>query len=99
MLILSLGMSSYRAAGESPTPSPNPDAQFDQIARDFIGGYLAARPLFGVALGLHEFDGKIGDYSRLAIDAETERLHRFQTQLTKIDPQTLSQRADIDRRI
>lgn len=94
-------MSSSRAAAASPSPSPspNPDAQLDQIARDFISGYLAARPLFGVALGLHEFDGKIGDYSRLAIDAETERLHRFQTQLTKIDPQTLSQRADVDRRI
>jgi uncharacterized protein (DUF885 family) len=104
-IILSLGLSSYRAAGESPTPTasqsptPNPDAQFDQMARDFIGGYLAARPTFGVALGLHEFDGRITDYSRLAIDAETERLHRFQTQLTKIDPKTLSQRADIDRRI
>jgi uncharacterized protein (DUF885 family) len=90
-------MSICRAA--DPSPSPNGDAQFDKIARDFIGGYLAARPLVGVALGLHEYDGKIGDYSRLAIDAEIERLHRFQTQLSKLDPQALSQRADIDRRI
>jgi uncharacterized protein (DUF885 family) len=90
-------MSSCWAAAESP--APNADAEFDKIARDFIGGYLAARPGTGVALGLHDYDGKIGDFSRLAIDAEIERLHRFQTQLSKIDPQTLSQRADIDRRI
>ncbi len=90
-------MSSCWAAAESP--APNADAEFDKITRDFIAGYLAARPLVAVALGVHDYDGKIGDFSRLAIDAEIERLHGFQTQLSKIDPQTLSQRADIDRRI
>lgn len=96
-LILSLGVSSCRAAAES-SPA-NIDAPFDKLAREFITGYLAARPLLGVALGLHEYDGKIADYSRLSIDAEIERLHRFQTQFAKIDSATLSQRADIDRRV
>ena len=75
------------------------DADFEKLARDYIAGFLAARPLQGVALGLHDYDGKIGDYSRLAIDAEIERLHRFDTELSKIDPVTLSKSADIDRRI
>src|SRR5262245_1026530 len=75
------------------------DADFDKLVLDFIGGYLTARPLQGVALGLHQYDGKIGDYSRLAIDAEVERLKRFQSELNKLDPKTLSQQADIDRRI
>src|SRR5712691_10525068 len=75
------------------------DADFDKMVLDFIGGYLAARPLQGVALGFHQYDGKIGDYSRLAIDAEMERLKRFQAQLGKLDPSQLSKRAEIDRRI
>ena len=75
------------------------DADFDKLVLDFIGGYLAARPLQGVALGFHQYDGKIGDYSRLAIDAEVERLKRFQDQFNKIEAGKLSKQADIDRRI
>ncbi|HEY2713925.1 MAG TPA: DUF885 domain-containing protein [Chthoniobacterales bacterium] len=88
---------------KTPTPAKvtanDPDAQFDRMALDFIGGYLAARPLLGVTLGLHQYDGKIGDYTRLAIDAELERLHRFQNAFSQLDGSKLSQRADIDRRI
>jgi len=75
------------------------DADFDKLALDFIGGYLMARPLQGVALGFHQYDGKIGDYSRLAIDAEVERLKRFQDQFNKIEASKLGKQADIDRRI
>src|SRR5712691_9119702 len=96
-LIFSLGISSsiFPQAAEPQKA----DADFDKLALDFIGGYLAARPLQGVALGFHQYDGKIGDYSRLAIDAEMERLHRFQDQLNKLDPGKLSKRAAIDRRV
>src|SRR5712691_7089736 len=96
-LIFSLGISSsiFPQAAEPQKA----DADFDKLALDFIGGYLAARPLQGVALGFHQYDGKIGDYRRLAIDAEVERLHRFQDQLNKLDPVKLSKRAAIDRRV
>lgn len=61
--------------------------------------YLAAHPLQGTALGLHEYDGKISDYSRLALDAELSRLRRFDDRLAKFDPAKLSQRQSIDLRI
>ncbi len=96
-LLFSLGCALPLAA-ETPKPGKG-DADFDKMALDFMGGYLAARPLTGVALGLHQYDGKIGDYSRLAIDAEVERLRRFQGQFQKIDASTLSKRADLDRRL
>jgi len=83
---------------QSPSPAKS-DADFDKIALNFISGYLAARPLQGVALGFHQYDGKIADYSRLAIDAEVERLQRFQDELSKLDPKPLSKVAEIDRRI
>ena len=96
-LALSFGAAApFRAQAAETSPA---DAAFDKLALDFIGGYLAARPLQGVALGLHQYDGKIGDYSRLAIDAEVERLQRFQDHFGKLDASKLSKGADIDRRI
>jgi uncharacterized protein (DUF885 family) len=95
LLALSLGAANQLWAQTAATPSA--DADFDKLALDFTSGYLAARPLQGVALGFHQYDGKIGDYSRLAIDAEVERLKRFQNQLGKLDASKLSKGAAIDR--
>jgi len=88
-------------ATPTPTPAPSlsPEQEFNKQATDFISGYLSARPLRGVELGFHQYDGKIADYSRLAIDAEAERLKRFQGQLQKFDPGKLSRQAELDRRI
>ncbi len=97
LFLCSLGWIAPLAA-QTPTPAKG-DAAFDKLALDFVGGYLAARPLTGVALGIHQFDGKIGDYTRLAIDAEVERLRRFKGEFEKIAPGQLSKRSDIDRRI
>ena len=76
-----------------------PDAEYEAVAEEYIRGYLAAHPLQGTALGFHEYDGKIGDYSRLALDAELSRLRRFDDRLKKIDGGKLSQRQSIDLRI
>jgi uncharacterized protein (DUF885 family) len=75
------------------------DAEFDKLADDFIRGWLEARPLQGTTLGFHEYDGKINDFSRGAIDTETNRLKRFGEQLKKVDATKLSPRASIDLRI
>ncbi|MEO8043589.1 MAG: DUF885 domain-containing protein [Spartobacteria bacterium] len=95
ILSVSLALTTLAEEGEQKKS----DAEFDKLALDFISGYLAARPLQGVALGYHQYDGKIGDYSRLAIDAEVERLKRLQDELGKLDPSKLSKGADLDRRI
>jgi uncharacterized protein (DUF885 family) len=75
------------------------DSEYEAVAEEYIKGYLAAHPLQGTALGLHEYDGKITDYSRLALDAELSRLRRFDDRLTKFDPGKLSHRQSIDLRI
>jgi hypothetical protein len=46
-----------------------PDAELDFVADEYIRGFLAARPLQGTALGFHEYDGRINEDTRLAIDA------------------------------
>jgi uncharacterized protein (DUF885 family) len=75
------------------------DADYEAVAEEYIKGYFAARPLEGTALGLHEYDGKIRDYSRLALDAELSRLRRFDDRLAKFDPTKLSPRQSFDLRI
>src|SRR5512132_2052606 len=75
------------------------DAEYEAVAEEYMKTYLAAHPLQGTALGLHEYDGKISDYSRLALDAELSRLRRFDDRLAKFDPAKLSQRQSIDLRI
>src|SRR5437762_6081700 len=97
LLAFSLGAATPLPIRAAETPQS--DADFDKLALDFMSGYLAARPLQGVALGIHQYDGKIPDYSRLAVDAEVERLKRFQDQLSKLDPSKLSKQTDVDRRL
>jgi uncharacterized protein (DUF885 family) len=85
--------------GASGLAAQTADADYEAVAEEYIKGYLAARPLEGTALGLHEYDGKITDYSRLALDAELSRLRRFDDRLNKFDPTKLSPRQSIDLRI
>lgn len=75
------------------------DQEYEAIAEEFIKGYFAARPLLGTSIGLHEYDGKISDYSRLALDAELSRLKRFEDRLQKFELGKLSQRQAVDLRV
>jgi uncharacterized protein (DUF885 family) len=75
------------------------DSEYEAVAEEYVKTYLAAHPLQGTALGLHEYDGKISDYTRLALDAELSRLRRFDDRLAKFDPNKLNQRQSIDLRI
>ncbi|MCA1658412.1 MAG: DUF885 family protein, partial [Verrucomicrobiaceae bacterium] len=93
------------ASTRSPKPSPSPtaalkpDVELDNVADEFIRGYLAARPLQGTALGFHEYDGRVYEHTRLAIDAELARLRRFEDRLNKFDIAKLGPRAAIDLRL
>ena len=91
LLMLCFSRAALAAQGE--------DAEYEAVAEEYIKTYLAAHPLEGTALGLHEYDGKISDYSRLALDAELSRLRRFDDRLAKFDPSKLSARQSIDLRI
>src|SRR5881397_1843044 len=75
------------------------DAEYEAVAEEYVKTYLAAHPLHGTALGFHEYDGKISDHTRLALDAELSRLRRFDDRLAKFEPTKLSPRQSIDLRI
>lgn len=63
---------------------------FEKLSEDYLKGYLDWRPQSGVALGLHEYDGKMVDYSKKSLDAEIARLKDFDKKFSEIDSASLS---------
>jgi uncharacterized protein (DUF885 family) len=99
MKILLLLIAAVFLIGCKSAPASKSDAEFNQVAEDFLRGYLAWRPHVGVALGLHEHDGKITDYGSTSIASELRRLKQFDTKLASLDTKALSKRAYYDYRI
>jgi uncharacterized protein (DUF885 family) len=72
------------------------DAAFDTLSEEYLKGYLAWRPQSGTYLGLHDYDGKITDYSKTSIDAELARLKDFDKKFSEIDSASLSKKKYYD---
>ncbi len=77
----------------------DPDTEFGKVAEEYIKGWLAAHPLNATALGFHEYDGRISEFTRLALDAELSRLRRFEDRLKKFDLTKMKPAAAVDLRI
>lgn len=63
---------------------------FEKLSEDYLKGYLDWRPQSGVSLGLHEYDGKMADYSKKSLDAEIARLKDFDKKFSAIDSASLN---------
>src|SRR5215475_8524260 len=83
----------------STSASLDGDAAFRRLSDEYISGYLAWRPQTGTALGFHQYDGKVTDFSRASLDAELARLHKFDDQLGTLKTNELSTKAFYDFRI
>jgi uncharacterized protein (DUF885 family) len=83
---------------QSAIAADSGDAAFNQIADEYLTGYLAWRPLEAAALGFHEFDGKLTDFSQASINVELARLKEFDRRLDAVQTSTLSPQAYFDYR-
>jgi len=75
------------------------DAAFQKLSDDYIAGYLAWRPANGVALGYHQYDGKVTDMSKESLGKELGRLKDFDQKLAAADTASLSPKMFYDFRI
>jgi uncharacterized protein (DUF885 family) len=75
------------------------DAAFQKLADDYLSGYLAWRPAQGVALGFHQYDGKVTDMSKESLGRELGRLKDFDQKLGATDTLSLSPKVFYDFRI
>ena len=97
-----LGLLLTGCSGPAPahrSSAKEADAAFSRVADEYIAGYLAWRPQTGTALGLHEYDGKVTDYSQPSLGAELARLESFDRRLVELDTNALSRRAFYDYRL
>jgi uncharacterized protein (DUF885 family) len=67
-----------------------PDARFQRLAGEFVATHFATRPLAGVALGWHQFDGRFVIPDHAALAAEEARLKQFDAAFASIPPGRLS---------
>lgn len=93
---LVLGAMVFGGCARTRVSSP---AQFQQLADEFLAGHLAWRPSAGVALGLHQYDGRITDFRLASIEAELRRLKDFEQEIAAIDEPKLAHGARFDRRL
>ena len=78
---------------------PVADAAFQKTADKFLHEYFLARPLLGVSLGLHEYDGGTPDLSPAALAKAKEQLRDFDGELAGFaDRKTLGASAESDFR-
>ncbi len=82
---------------DAPVSTPA-DKAFQSAADEFLSGYFAFRPHTALELGIHDYDGKLADYSQAAIAGELTRLKTFEERFAKwpIDELTPAARADRD---
>ncbi|MES1223977.1 MAG: DUF885 family protein, partial [Bacteroidota bacterium] len=81
------------------TTASGSDATFDSVTTGFLKGYFDWRPQVAVALGLHEYDGKLSDYSKASLDKELLRLKSYGLKLDGLDTASLGTKMFYDYRI
>jgi hypothetical protein len=62
-------------AGCTSAPPSGSTENWDQFRDGYLEAYFRVHPDVAVSAGRHDFDGKLPDYGKQAIDAEIARLH------------------------
>ena len=96
LLLILCAVSAVHAA--TPDASASSDAAFQKVVDALLADLYARNPTYATDLGLHEFDGRLEDYSAASIAAELQAVAKFAAELERIDPKRLSevQRQDLE---
>jgi uncharacterized protein (DUF885 family) len=99
-MLLPLLLSHFACASSAPSyGASDTDRAFGMIADQYLDGYLAWRPQTGTALGFHQYDGKVTDYSQASVAAELARLKSFDERLSSLHTNYLNRIALHDYRL
>lgn len=71
--------------------------QWDRFVDGFINAYFVAHPHVAVKAGRHEYDGKLPDWSRAALQREVARLRSERERALAFDPAALDERRRFER--
>jgi uncharacterized protein (DUF885 family) len=69
------------------------EENFKAASREFARTHYEARPLAGVSLGMHQYDGKFVVRTQSMLDSEIARLKTYQKSFGSISPSALSEKS------
>ncbi len=90
-------LASCAPSEQPPAAPPSQDAAFEQAADDFLADYFKRNPTGATYLGIHDYDVKLEDASKAAIDAEVAALKQFRQRFAAIEEGRLSPANQLDR--
>ena len=99
LLLTVVFLSNCKQSEVKKLSSNPPDSAFVKLSDEFLEGHLAWRPQLGTYLGLHQYDGKLKDYSKSSIDTELARLKEYEQKLLSFPKDSLTARMNYDYRI
>lgn len=67
-----------------------------EFLQEYIDAFLTTYPTYGAWLGLHEYDGQVGDFSAEAIAARLRALGEFEQRAQAIDRNAISTQDRLD---
>jgi len=81
------------------TPA-DPNAAFMQLADEFFDQYyFPTNPTTATLSGIHDYDGKLEDFSKAGIDRAIGRLEDFDRRVSAVDAKTLDEQTRGDREL
>jgi uncharacterized protein (DUF885 family) len=81
------------------TAQADPNIAFDKLVDEYFDAYFQQYPSEATAAGLHQYDHRLEDYSRPAIDARAAMLKAFAGRFEKLDAQGLRAQVAADREL
>ena len=93
-LLASIGGASTPAA-----PSPQTQAAFNKLVDNYFDFYFQFQPTQATQAGFHQYDSKLEDFSRSAVEAEIAGLEKFQKQFGGIQSSQLPEESAGDLEI
>src|SRR6185312_14529745 len=98
LLLVVVPLGALAAAQPAPDQAGAGDAAFMQLAGSYFDRfYFPTNPSVATSDGIHTYDGKLEDYSRAGIDEEVKALKDWESKVSAVDPDGLSEYARGDR--
>ena len=82
-----------------PQPTEPTTSEFGSYSARLVDELLALKPSWGRGVGLHDYDGKVADYSKAGIDRRIAALRAAKAKLGSFAAATLSENDALDRAI
>ena len=86
-----------RQAGAASASGSAADAAYEKVAATILDDLYARNPSYATDLGLHQYDSRLDNFSRAAVQDEVAAVARFKVSLEAIDPKSLSLNNRLDR--